>query len=398
MSLCENICTYTGYDKNTKKALCECGIKYQEFILSEIEKQTDLLSNNLTTDDISSSNLVTMKCYQTLFSKDGLITNIGNYILLFIIIVHMISIVLFYKCGYYILENKIKEIISKVRKRQKLSKSSKFKKKELDENKPTKIKNKIKKKKGNFKNSNPSKKVKKSNKNIIVTQEKIDKSSSKLSKLKLKKNTVNIYSERDPNRSIIPLRKPSDRSIKLNPKLKKIKDINNLNDFELNSLNYKDALEIDKRTYLEYYISLLKTKNPIIFTFYPIKDNNILIIKICLFCLSFSIYYFFNTVFFTYNTIHKVYEDKGSYSISYVMPSIILSFILSYIINIFIKYLSLSERNLAELKNEKMNKKLFDKQAKVQRCLIIKYICYFIISFIFLIFFWYYLSSFCAVY
>ena len=82
MSLCENICTYTGYDKNTKKALCECGIKYKEFILSEIEKQTDLLSNNLTTDDISNSNLVTMKCYETLFSKDGLLTNIGSYILL----------------------------------------------------------------------------------------------------------------------------------------------------------------------------------------------------------------------------------------------------------------------------------------------------------------------------
>jgi hypothetical protein len=161
---------------------------------------------------------------------------------------------------------------------------------------------------------------------------------------------------------------------------------------------YKDALEIDKRTYLEYYISLLKTKHPIIFSFCPIKDNNSLIIKICLFCLSFSIYYFFNTFFFTYNIIHKVYEDKGSYNISLFMPSIIFSFIFSYIINAFIKYFSLSERNLAELKNEKMNKKLFDKKAKIQRCLIIKYLCYFNISLIFLSFFWYYLSSFCAVY
>ena len=45
-----------------------------------------------------------------------------------------------------------------------------------------------------------------------------------------------------------------------------------------------------------------------------------------------------------------------------------------------------------------MNKNLLTKKAKVQSCLIIKYICYFIISFIFLTFFWYYLSSFCAVY
>ena len=400
MSLCENICTYTGYDKNNKKALCECGIKYQEFILSDIEKQTDLLSNNLTMEDNSNSNLGTMKCYQTLFSKDGLLTNIGSYILLFIIIVHMISTILFYKCGYYILENKIKYIISKIKKKSKLSNCSKFKKNEIHRSKSIKIKIKKKKanKKSKFKNSNPSKKVKKSNKYITSTQEKTDKSNNKLSKIKHKNKKFNIYTERDPNRSTVPLGKFSDKSFKLSQKLNKNKNINNYNDFELNSLNYKDALEIDKRTYLEYYKSLLRTKHPIIFTFYPIKDNNILIIKICLFCLSFSIYYFFNTVFFTYNKIHKVYEDKGSYNISYFMQSIIFSFIFSYIINIFIKYFSLSERNLAELKNEKMNKKLFDKQIKVQRCLIIKYICYFIISFIFLMFFWYYLSSFCAVY
>ena len=129
MSLCESICTYIGYDQNTKKALCECGIKYQEFLLSKIEKQTDLLNINLTIEDGSNSNLGTMKCYETLFSKDGLLTNIGNYILLFIIIVHTLSIILFYKCGYYILENKIKNIISKIKKHPKSTKSLKIKKK-----------------------------------------------------------------------------------------------------------------------------------------------------------------------------------------------------------------------------------------------------------------------------
>jgi hypothetical protein len=129
MSLCENVCTYTGYDQNTKKALCECGIKYQEFILSEIEKQTNLLSNNLTTDDSSNTNLGTMKCYEMLFSKEGLLTNIGNYILLFIISVHIISGILFYKFGYFILERKIKNIISKIKKKPKSAKDTNKKKK-----------------------------------------------------------------------------------------------------------------------------------------------------------------------------------------------------------------------------------------------------------------------------
>ena len=63
-----------------------------------------------------------------------------------------------------------------------------------------------------------------------------------------------------------------------------------------------------------------------------------------------------------------------------------------------IKYFVLSERNLLEIKNQKSLKKANDKITKVKGCLIIKNICYFIISIIFLTFFWYYLSSFCAVY
>ena len=32
----------------------------------------------------------------------------------------------------------------------------------------------------------------------------------------------------------------------------------NYNDYELNNLSYKEALKIDKRTYFQYYFSLLK--------------------------------------------------------------------------------------------------------------------------------------------
>ena len=37
---------------------------------------------------------------------------------------------------------------------------------------------------------------------------------------------------------------------------------------EINSLEYAIALKIDKRTYFQYYWSLLKKKNLILFTFY----------------------------------------------------------------------------------------------------------------------------------
>ena len=57
----------------------------------------------------------------------------------------------------------------------------------------------------------------------------------------------------------------------------------NLNDEELNSLDYDVALLIDKRTYFQYYWSLLKRKQLILFTFIPANDYNLFSVKICLF-------------------------------------------------------------------------------------------------------------------
>ena len=58
----------------------------------------------------------------------------------------------------------------------------------------------------------------------------------------------------------------------------------------------------------------------------------------------------------------------------------------------------MSERDLSKLKNEKSIKKLDEKISKIKKCIMIRNILYFIFSIIFLIFLWYYLSSFCAVY
>jgi len=70
-------------------------------------------------------------------------------------------------------------------------------------------------------------------------------------------------------------------------KEKEIKEIYNNNlectDSELNSLTYKNAIIKDKRTYCQYYWSLLKKKQSILFSFYPNKDYNSQIIKLFLF-------------------------------------------------------------------------------------------------------------------
>jgi len=166
----------------------------------------------------------------------------------------------------------------------------------------------------------------------------------------------------------------------------------------MNTLSYIDAIKYDKRSYIDYYISLIKTKHPLIFSFIPIKDYNSIIIKIDLFFLSFAIYCFINALFLDEKTIHKIYTDKGIYDFIYLIPHILYSFIIAHTLMVIIKYLSLSERNILEIKKEKIIDIAYDKISKVKKCIIIKYICFFSSSLLFLIFFWYYLSSFGAVY
>ncbi len=65
---------------------------------------------------------------------------------------------------------------------------------------------------------------------------------------------------------------------------------------------------------------------------------------------------------------------------------------------VIIKYFSLSEKNICEIKKEKSFEKANDKISIVKRSIKIKYILFFCLSILFLLFFWYYLSSFGAVY
>ena len=170
------------------------------------------------------------------------------------------------------------------------------------------------------------------------------------------------------------------------------------NDYELNTLSYNEALNIDKRNYIQYYLSLLKIKHLIIFTFFPSNDYNSRIIKINLFLFSFTIYYAVNALFFNEAAIHQIYEDGGAFNFLYQIPQIIYSSLISSILNMILKTLSLSERNILQIKHEKKIKNLDNTAKDVTKTLNYKFLIYFIISFILLLLFWYYLACFCAIY
>ena len=111
MSVCEKDCIFKDYNFNTKKVLCECFIKINFPLLSTISFNKDKFINDFK--NISNIiNLDIIKCYKIVFTKKGLIKNIGNYILIFIIIINIILFVLFKKNGFKEVKNQI-DIIKK---------------------------------------------------------------------------------------------------------------------------------------------------------------------------------------------------------------------------------------------------------------------------------------------
>ena len=92
----------------------------------------------------------------------------------------------------------------------------------------------------------------------------------------------------------------------------------------------------------------------------------------------------------------KIYINHGFYNIIYQIPKIIYSYLISTALNIIITFFGLSESNIQDLENEKEKNKI--DEIKVIKKLKIKFVCFFVIDFFFLICFWYYVTCFCGVY
>ena len=169
------------------------------------------------------------------------------------------------------------------------------------------------------------------------------------------------------------------------------------NDNEMNLLSYKMAKKHDKRTYIEYYISLLKTKHLLIFSFFNSEDYNSRIIKIYIFFFTIQIEFTISAMFYSDETMHQIYEDKGSFNFEYQIPQMLYSSLLSSLLTNLISNLGLFEDNILNLKNCKYIK-LGKHVKKETRCIKTKILFFFIITYILLFCFWVYVGCFCAVY
>ena len=324
------------------------------FIIIILIKNQNIKKKSLT-------NLKILKCIKIIFSKKNLITNIGSYIIIFIILLYIISSILFYLKGYDFLYNQIIDILNNNKTDYEFGLSIK----------------KESTKEGLDKNLD----------NIFDLV-----SSSKQSKDTTNKNLYKIQSNLDFSKLNI------NNEIKNKNKIIKNEKKIDYIDYEINNFSYEEAKEIDKRTYCEYYISLLKTNHILLFLFNSKKDYNSKIVKICILFFSFTIYMVINCLFFNDSLMHKIYEDKGSFDLVYNIPYILYSAIISTIIILIIKRLFLSHNNILEVKQEKNKYKIKVMSIISLKNLIIKNIIFFGAGIFFLLLFWLYLSCFCFVY
>ena len=342
--ICQDDCEFSAYDSQTKKAKCECFAKESNLSFADMTINKMKLFDNLK-DIRNLMNLKILICYKKLLlSFSEIINNIGCIIIIGIIVFHLISVFVF----YLIQLNKTKKII----------KSITFKIKNI------KIMKKV------------NKKIKIANKK--EKHNKIVKSNSVMnSKLIMNKKSGAILYNNNHNLNNIIMK---------------------YNNNELNDLPYYSALVYDKRTFCQFYFSLLKEKHNIIFTFCNKDDYNPGIIKIDLFFVGLTMDYAVNALFFNDETMHKIYEDKGLFDFATQIPITIYSFLISTILNIPLSILGLSNDKITDFKQNQTNQGNKKQRIKLIFCLKIKFAFYFIISFIFLLFFWYYITMFGVIY
>ena len=94
-AVCQDECDFADYNYAIKKANCSCKVKEssKSFALMKIDKQK-LLANFKDIKNIANINM--LACTKKLFSKLGITTNIGFFIIIFIVLFRIIALFIFY--------------------------------------------------------------------------------------------------------------------------------------------------------------------------------------------------------------------------------------------------------------------------------------------------------------
>ena len=404
--LCQENCQLVSYNIETGKAKCNCAVKTNAVIpdlINMIESNSKEIYDSFF-DSLSNSNFLLLKCYKNAFDFSNFFKNIGRIIMSIILLGLIINFIIYIvkdrkklKAFYQSFLKEKSGVKSPKKDESKKQKMTSFNKKNTN----TKIHSpkKKKNKKSKVQNTDYSKNLNSSVSRIkVLNVSNKNNKNNKSNKNNKNSKDINIYKKEKRSFSV----KVKNKDIISNKKNDKSKN-NNKNVFkydeqELNDLEYKTAIKMDKRTYFQYYWCLLKKKHIILFTFFPAKDYNLFSLKFSLFLFSFSLYFAINGFFFNDNTMHKIYIENGDFNFIYQLPVTIYSTLISAFINMLLKTLAITEKYFLTMKKEKNIKKIMNYIKNVMKVLKIKIIIFFCLSFLLMLFLWYFISCFCSIY
>ena len=402
---CQPNCQFSGYLSGAQYINCTCSVDiHEEKEKVKVEKFKPKKLYESFIDVLKYSNYKILKCYKLIGSKRMITKNIGNIMLIILFIVYIYSLISYIIKGVYPLKNRVimemKKEKGKGEDNKTFQETRKKNRKKEDKDKSNKKEKTKEKKKKKEKYNYPPKKQKgsnfrKSSKTLIREYTTNNENNNKYAK-----GSINIiYNQRlDTNKEqFITKDKTKERR---HPFKYSEKDTNSekYDDFELNELEYEEAARLDKRTLISIYYSLLKREHKILFTFFIHNDYNLFYIKIWRFVFLIASDMAMNALFFTDETMHKLYLTYGKYDFVQQIPQIVYSTIISQIFEVFLCYLSLTDTPFYEIKKLKISKDNSKKIKQIMKCTNNKLIIFYIFTLIFYIGFWYIIIIFCSVY
>ena len=383
---CQSNCQFVNYSIESQYMQCSCSVdenvKYDD---SKKDKFNPKKLYESFYEVLKYSNYNILKCYKIITDIKNLTRNFGNIITIIFFSCYLICLFIYIFQGINPFKMKLKVALKNSKGKNNIQFNSNF----FDLLYPP-----IKKKSINKLILKPNKKN-----NKIIKPKKLA--------LNFKKNNYNkiqIFANSGSklNADIKPMFNKKNLS-----KFKK-QIINNINkiknsdkveysDYELNNLEYEKAVKLDKRTLFQIYFSTLKREHLIIFTFCNCNDYNLIFVKITRFIFLIVGDMALNTFFFSDDSMHKLFLNYGKYNFIQQIPQIAYSTLISSLIEIFLCYLSLTDKYFYQIKFIFI-KGAKNKIRKIIKCIKIKLVIFYIFIFIFLIMYWYIISVFCGIY
>ena len=455
VSFCEEGCEYNGINLESMTVNCSCVPKHQE------EFDPDTLSINEIgmkfKTVLSNSNIRVFLCYQSLFKS--IAANWGNWIMLGLIMIEIILMIIYCKSGLTPIIKVIKDILKERVENLNSNKETVTTNNVISSSKPVlsstdttgaspDIKRKLQSIEEEYVNNdilNLNESVKnndqdKENEQELEQEHQKDQEQeySREFKNDIENEIISIKKRKqfyDKNTALIITRPLGRKSYSLSSsssnnclignehinlkesKFKNQKDLppvptitransqtdpplikKNYTNEELSKLEFDEAVIHDKRKFCMMYYHHLQYKQLILFTFVVKTDFNLVLLKVSLFFFSLSMLIAFNTLFYDDDTMSHTYHNKGKFDFLYSLPQTIFSSLVCGIISFLLEFLSLSQDNIQQIKDEEDNEKAGNLSVKILKKLKIKIVIFYIILMLLMILFWYYVSAFCAVY